>query len=58
MDSVSGILVKRLLTSKETINLLLVFTFLSSETNEKVSVVVYSLGMYGDSMLQRNLLSW
>ena len=49
MDSVSGILVNRLLTSKETINLLLVFTFLSSETNEKVSVIVYSLGMHGDT---------
>ena len=58
MDSVSGILVKRLLTSKEAINLLLVFTFLSPETNEKVSVIACSLGMYGDSILQRNLLSW
>ena len=36
----------------------LVFTFLSSEANENMSVVVYSLHMYGDSIVQRHLLSF
>ena len=57
MYSVSGMLVNRLIMSQETITLLLLCTFLSSEINEKVSVIVYSLGMYSDSILPRNLLS-
>ena len=49
---------KKAINVKGNHKFMLVFTFLSSETNEKVSVVGYSLGMYGDSILQRNLLSW
>ena len=41
MDSFSGMLVNRLLTSKETINLLLVAMFLSSETKENVYIYLY-----------------